>query len=185
MRNISVNLYVSMRSEALGVVWSKKYFENLITRDSQKVLLSGFGEIFGHKVSLDYLTYFHTVGVFGGEKEPSAIISFLRAESLDNVLPEEILFVLLVAARLTQYLGQLSVLVELDLGGEIIYVMVENLYIAGVYALYTDALAERRDPREWALAAGEYISEMSLPLTGVEKYLRPQLFKKELPRGSY
>jgi hypothetical protein len=184
MRNISFNVFVSLRSEALGVEWSKDYFERLITKDSNRVLLSGLIDKLAGKVSLDYFTYYYATGVFSGEKEPSAVLMFLRSEhpNFKNDLKLEVLFMIFLALRLTRYLGQMSVLVEINFEGTIVYIEVSNFIVKWIKDYYDKFISEELDPRFWVEKVIKYFDIYELRRSDVKRNLVRGLFPEPVSR---
>ena len=170
MKGRTFNLFTSLRSESLGVMWKKQYFEKLLSPNS--LMVKNFRKIFGKSKTIGNLTYSYASGIFCSEKEPSIVITLIRSEVWEDNLSEEALFILLLGFQLSVYLGQLSVLFEIDTGDTKVYYEILNRNISeNVYALYTDFKEKERDPRYWAEAVGLYFEEYNLRFADVDKWL--------------
>ena len=169
MKGITVNIFTSLRSESLGVLWKKQYFEKLLSPGS--LLTKNFDRVFGKNKFIGNLTFTYAHGIFGAEKEPSIVITLIRSEVWEDNLSEEALFVLLVAYQLSVYLGQLSILLEIDTGDTKAYYELSNGVVSDTYKRYLDFKEKETDPRIWAEAVGLYFEEYNLHFSNIDKWL--------------
>lgn len=153
-RNVTLRLYFSRKSEALGVIFKKDYITHLLTT-----------------LKFDYVSFSYITGIFDGNFEPSVKVEKLLSEHWSSNIPEDIIDIVYKSGYLSEYLGQMSIICEIRFSGKIIYFEITNDNIIKLHNMYKEILTEEKDPRYWQSAVGQYYGDYNISFSWVEKYL--------------
>ena len=153
-RNVTLRTYFSRKSEALGVVFKREYIEQLLS-----------------ELKFDYVSFSFITGIFEGKFEPSVKLEKMLSEHWGSNLGIDIFDMVRKSGYLCEYLGQMSIIIEVRFMGEIIYIEVAYSIARNLYKMYRDIKEKETDPRYWQEEVRDYFSRYNISSKWIEKYL--------------